>query len=110
MKYDPDKHHRRSIRLPGYDYSQPGAYFVTICAYQRQCIFGDVIDGQMRLNQYGAIVADEWQKSSIIRREIELDAWVVMPNHFHGIVIIENNVRANGNEYVGANGDAKLIL
>jgi hypothetical protein len=112
-----DKHHRRSIRLPGYDYSQPGAYFVTICAYQRQCLFGEIIDGQMRLNQYGAIVADEWQKSSIMRREIELDAWVVMPNHFHGIVIIENtirkcdrtganddHVRAN-NDHVGANND-----
>jgi putative transposase len=101
MKYDPDKHHRRSIRLPGYDYSQPGAYFVTICAYQRQCIFGEIIDGQMRLNQYGAIVADEWQKSSIIRREIELDAWVVMPNHFHGIVMIANDC-------VGANGRSPL--
>jgi putative transposase len=66
MKYERNIHHRRSLRLPGYDYSQPGAYFVTICAYQRQCLFGDVVDGQMRLNQYGAIVADEWQKSSII--------------------------------------------
>jgi putative transposase len=96
MKYDPNIHHRRSIRLPGYDYSQSGAYFVTICAYQRQCLFGDVVDGQIILNQYGAIVADEWQKSSVIRREIELDAWVVMPNHFHGIVIINNPVGANG--------------
>ena len=95
MKYDPDKHHRRSIRLPGYDYSQPGAYFVTICVDRRECLFGDVVDGQMRLNQYGEIVADEWQRSSVIRQEIELDAWVVMPNHFHGIVII-NPVGANG--------------
>ncbi len=55
MKYNPDQHHRRSLRLPGYDYSQPGAYFVTICAYQRQCIFGEIIDGQMVLNQYGAM-------------------------------------------------------
>jgi putative transposase len=109
MKYDPDKHHRRSLRLPGYDYSQPGAYFVTICAHQRQCIFGEIIDGQMRLNQYGVIVADEWQKSSIIRREIELDAWVVMPNHFHGIVVMKNFVPMNANDNVGANGDAKLM-
>ena len=107
MKYDPNKHHRRSIRLPGYDYSQPGAYFVTICAYQRQCMFGDIVDGQMRLNQYGAIVADEWQKSSTIRQEIELDEWVVMPNHFHGIVIINNPVGANDNP-VGANGRSPL--
>ena len=66
MKYNPDKHHRRSLRLPGYDYSQSRTYFVTICAYQRQCIFGDIVNGQMGLNQYGAIVADEWQKSALI--------------------------------------------
>ena len=96
MKYDPNKHHRRSIRLPGYDYSQSGAYFVTICVDRRRCLFGDVIDGQMRLNQYGAIVAEEWQRSSVIRQEIELDGWVVMPNHFHAIVIINNPVGANG--------------
>ena len=97
MKYDPNRHHRRSIRLPGYDYRQSGAYFVTICVDRRQCLFGNIVDGQMNLNQHGVIVADEWQKSSLIRQEIELDAWVVMPNHFLGIVIIENNnVRANG--------------
>ena len=101
MKYDPNKHHRRSIRLPGYDYRQSGAYFVTICACQRQCLFGDIIDGRMILNQYGMVVANEWQKSAVIRREIELDAWVVMPNHFHGIVIINNNP-------VGANGRSPL--
>jgi len=61
MKYDPNKHHRQSIRLPGYDYSQPGAYFVTICANRRQCLFGNVIDGRMVLNQYGVIVADTYQ-------------------------------------------------
>ncbi|MEO0014714.1 MAG: hypothetical protein RLZZ535_3103 [Cyanobacteriota bacterium] len=108
MKYDPDKHHRRSIRLPGYDYSQTGAYFVTICAYQRQCLFGEIIDGQMILNQYGAIVADEWQKSSIIRQEIELDGWVVMPNHFHGIVIIANTVGANGRSPVQNNAPVQM--
>ena len=91
MKYGANKHYRRSIRLKGYDYSQPGAYFVTICAYQRQCIFGTIIDEQMCLNQYGEIVADEWQKSSVIRQEIKLDRWVVMPNHFHGIVMITSN-------------------
>ena len=108
MKYDPDKHHRRSIRLPGYDYSQTGAYFVTICAYQRQCLFGDVVDGQMVLNQYGAIVEKKKKKSSIIRQEIELDEWVVMPNHFHGIVIIQNSVGKNRDRIVGANGRSPL--
>jgi REP element-mobilizing transposase RayT len=59
-------------------------------------LFGDIVDGRMVLNQYGMVVADEWQKSVLIRREIKLDIWVVMPNHFHGIVIINNNVGANG--------------
>jgi putative transposase len=92
MKYDPNIHHRRSIRLSGYDYSQAGAYFVTICVYQRQCLFGEIVDGRMILKQYGAIVAHEWQKSALIRQEIKLDAWVVMPNHFHGIAIITNQL------------------
>ena len=116
MKYDPNRHHRRSIRLKGYDYSQPGAYFVTICAFQRQCLFGEIVNGQMRLNQYGEIVAEQWQKSAVIRQEIELDTWVVMPNHFHGVVIINDGDRvvvrdvvgANGNDVVGANGRSPL--
>ena len=116
MKYNPNRHHRRSIRLPEYDYSQAGAYFVTICADRRQCIFGDVVDEQMVLNQYVVIIADRWRKSSVIRHEIELDTWVVMPNHFHGIVMINDGDRvvvrdvvgANGNDVVGANGRSPL--
>ena len=88
MNYDPAKHHRRSIRLPGYDYTRSGYYFVTICCYQRQCLFGDIVNGAMQLNQFGEIVQKEWLRSSIIRQEIELNEFVVMPNHFHGIVII----------------------
>lgn len=90
MKFNPDKHHRRSIRLKGYDYSRPGAYFVTICVHDRECLFGDISDGQMHLNEYGKIVQTEWLKSSEIRDEIELDAYQIMPNHFHGIVIIQD--------------------
>jgi putative transposase len=88
MPFDPQKHHRRSIRLKGYDYAQPGAYFITICTYQRQCWFGDIRDGRMHLNQIGKIVAQEWVRSSEIRPGIKLDEWVIMPNHLHGIVII----------------------
>lgn len=66
MQYDPAKHHRRSTRLPGYDYSQPGFYFVTICCYQRQRLFGEIVDGAMRLNQYGEIVEHEWLKSAVM--------------------------------------------
>jgi putative transposase len=89
MKYDPDKHHRRSIRLENYDYSQSGAYIVTICLFHcHECLFGDVVNGEMILNEYGKIVAEEWLKTPQIRPYIELDAYVVMPNHFHGILFI----------------------
>ena len=95
MTLDPEKHHRRSIRLRNYDYSQPGAYFVTICTYQKQPWFGEIKNGQMYLNQLGKIVADEWLKTCKIRPNFQLDEWVIMPNHFHGIVII--------NDYSGDN-------
>jgi putative transposase len=90
--YNPAIHHRRSIRLPDYDYSQPGAYFITICAYQHACLFGAIVDGEMRLNQYGKIVRNEWEKSALIRAEIKLGEFVIMPNHIHCIVkIIETD-------------------
>lgn len=88
MQYNPDLHHRSSIRLKGYDYSQPGAYFITICTHNRACLFGHIVNGAMVLNDVGKIVADEWMKSDEIRNEIELDEWVVMPNHMHAIVMI----------------------
>jgi len=87
-KYDPEKHHRRSIRLKEYDYSQTGAYFITICAYNKECIFGDVVDGKIILNQYGEIVKAEWLKTFDIRKNLILDKYIVMPNHFHGIIMI----------------------
>jgi REP element-mobilizing transposase RayT len=73
--------------LRGYDYSQAGAYFVTICTQNRACLFGEIRNGEMQLNDAGKFVVDEWVKMADTRNEIELDAWVVMPNHFHGIVI-----------------------
>jgi putative transposase len=102
MEFDPEVHHRRSIRLREFDYSQPGAYFVTLCASNKECLFGQVVDGQMRMNAIGEIVHEEWFRSGRIRLEIELDAFVVMPNHIHGIVRIvgAHGVRPN----VGANG------
>jgi len=88
MNYDAQKHHRRSIRLRGYDYSSPGAYFITICSHNKRFLFGNVVDGKMRRNDHGEIVQEEWFRSATIRKEIQLDAWMVMPNHVHGIVII----------------------
>lgn len=91
MKYDPAKHHRQSIRLKGYDYSSSGAYFITLCTHQRQCLFGKIVAGEMQLNLYGAIVAEEWQRTPEIRANFAIDVWIVMPNHFHGIVIIDHS-------------------
>ena len=103
MPYDPEKHHRRSIRLKGYDYSSAGAYFITLCTHHRECIFGEIMDGAMHLNPYGLIVASAWKQSSVIRQEIELDEWVVMPNHVHGIVVITHN-SSGVPDIAGANG------
>ena len=88
MKFHPQKHHRRSIRLPEYDYSQSGAYFVTTVTRGRECLFGDVKDGEMNLNDAGQIVWDVWNSLPARYPTITLGSAVVMPNHFHGIIII----------------------
>src|SRR5215210_6640299 len=88
MTYDSQKHHRRSIRLTGYDYSQAGAYFVTACAQDRACLFGEIVDGQMRLNEAGRMVLAEWNTLPDRFPAVELDEFVVMPNHVHGIITI----------------------
>ncbi|MCA1554299.1 MAG: hypothetical protein LC737_07975 [Chloroflexi bacterium] len=91
MKYDPFKYHRRSIRLRGYDYSQAGAYFVTICAQNRECLFGEVVDGEMELNDAGAMLVRWWDELPNKFPAVESDAFVVMPNHIHGIVVIADD-------------------
>jgi putative transposase len=95
MKYNSDRHHRRSIRLPGYDYSQPGVYFVTICSHQRECIFGAVLDRTMCLSQSGEIVEQCWSTLSNHFVFIDLDTHVVMPNHVHGIIMIKDYGQMN---------------
>jgi putative transposase len=93
MKYNPDVHHRKSIRLRGYDYSQTGAYFITICTYNRECLFGKIVPngrGAMHcaLTEIGNIANNEWLKTSEIRKNIQLDSFIVMPNHIHGIIVM----------------------
>jgi REP element-mobilizing transposase RayT len=88
MAYDSQKHQRRSIRLPGYDYSLAGAYFVTICTHERECLLGQVEDGAMLLSGYGRIVEQCWRALPHHFPGVELDAFVVMPNHVHGIIMI----------------------
>ena len=96
---------KNSLRLRGYDYSSIGAYFVTIVTWQREMFFGDVVDGEMVLNEMGAIVRDEWERTPQIRKEVESGAYVVMPNHFHGIVIINDSGDIST---VGATGRSPL--
>lgn len=86
MGFNKKIHHRKSIRLRGYDYSQPGAYFITICTHQRQLLFGDIVDGVMMLNVAGAMVEKYWREIPQHYPGIELNEHVIMPNHFHGIV------------------------
>lgn len=97
MPYDPEKHDRRSIRLKDYDYAQSGGYFVTICTQGWKCLFGKVVDEEMRLGQYGHMVQTCWEALPGRYTHIMLDAFVVMPNHMHGILIITDpNISAVG--------------
>ncbi|MBA4383096.1 MAG: transposase [Anaerolinea sp.] len=86
-------HHRRSIRLVGYDYASEGGYFITIVTHNRICLFGSVKDDEMRLNDFGRIVKKEWFNTAKLRPNIELleDEFVVMPNHVHGIIWINDD-------------------
>lgn len=87
--------HRRTLRLKGYDYSQAGAYFVTICVQDRVCLFGDVVDGNVRLNDAGRMVERWWLELNRKFAYVQSDAFVVMPNHIHGIIVIQSNVGAD---------------
>ncbi len=88
VTFDPDRHHRRSIRLHGFDYSQPGSYFLTVCTKDRALLFGTVVDGVMHLNDVGQIVESVWHAMPAIYPGVETDAFVVMPNHVHGILAL----------------------
>ena len=88
MPYDPERHHRRSVRLRGYDYSSPGKYFVTICVQHRERLYGEVINGEMKLNDAGLMVEKWWLELANKFPLIDLDEHVIMPNHLHGIIVI----------------------
>lgn len=87
-RYNPHIHHRRSIRLKGYDYSQAGLYFITVCVQNRECLFGRIANREMILNDAGTMVQNEWLKLPERFKNIRLHEYVVMPNHFHAILEI----------------------
>jgi putative transposase len=93
-KFDPKIHHRKSVRLRGYDYTQAGAYFVTIMTYRRDCLFGEILDGEMALNDFGNIADECWRFIPKHFPSAELGAHVVMPNHVHGIIVLNETVGA----------------
>jgi len=86
--------HRRSLRLKGFDYAQAGAYFVTMSARNRQCLFGNILDGQVALTRFGEVVREEWVRTATLRSSVTLDTFVVMPNHFHGIIVVTTDDEA----------------
>jgi len=89
--FNPKNHHRNSIRLKGYDYSQVGLYFITICTQYKECLFGNIKHDEMILNNAGLMVENEWLGLKKRYFHIELHEYVVMPNHFHGVIqILEN--------------------
>ncbi|MGC8879289.1 MAG: transposase [Anaerolineae bacterium] len=114
MKYDPERHHRRSIRLPGYDYTRPGVYFVTLVTHERQCLFGDIVGVgatcRVALNLWGEIARAEWFQTAVVRPYVVLheDEFVVMPNHVHGIIWIMDDAHrgaAANDEWNNNRGD-----
>jgi putative transposase len=101
VKFDSQKHHRRSIRLKGYDYSKAGAYFVTIVVWQREMIFGNVMNGKMMLNQCGQIVLNAWFDLPNHYRHVVLGAFIIMPNHAHGIIVLMDDDGRGGSSIIG---------
>jgi REP element-mobilizing transposase RayT len=89
MKYNPNIHHRRSIRLKGYDYSQTGLYFVTICCQDKICRFGKIENSEMILNDFGEIAHNEWVQLSEQYPHAFFDIFQIMPNHIHGIIALD---------------------
>ena len=89
MAYDPEKHHRRSIRIKHHDYSSPGWYFITICTKDRECLFGDVVHDKMELSQIGTMVEQCWLKIPDHFSTVGIVPFVIMPNHLHGIIEIQ---------------------
>src|SRR3989339_422573 len=91
LQSEPHHHHRRSIRLKGYDYSQTGFYFITVCVHDKNCLLGEIKDNNVILSEIGNIAHNNWIDIPNHFKNVQLDEFVVMPNHVHGIVIIDNN-------------------
>lgn len=87
----PATHRRRSLRLPRFDYTRQGAYFVTLCTRNRACLFGEIVNGEMRLNDVGSVAHRMWEEIPTHFPQVETDVWVVMPNHVHGVIVVADS-------------------
>ena len=94
MGYKPNIHHRKSIRLKGYDYSQAGLYFITICVQNRKCVFGQIKNDAMILNDFGMVANEQWGKLAERFINFGMDVFQIMPNHMQGIILLTQNVGA----------------
>ena len=83
------KYRIETTRLPWWDYSQAGWYYVTICTRDRQCVFGEIVDQRMIMSQFGEMVTEEWLRTEKVRPDVRMDEWILMPNHLHGIIVIQ---------------------
>ena len=99
---DAPKRQRRSIRLQGYDYTRQGAYFVTICTRNRACLLGDIVEGRMHLSEAGRLAQVAWEYLPHHYPHVQIDVWVIMPNHMHGIVILTKEQATDDDMRVGA--------
>lgn len=108
MGIEPEKYHRQSIRMKGYDYTLPGAYFVTLLSQNRVCLFGEVENGEIKLSKIGQLVIDCWYGIPKMFNNIELDEFVLMPNHLHGILLI-NEAPGKGEAFSDMNTSQHVL-
>lgn len=97
MRHKSPRPNRRSIRLRGYDYASPGAYFVTLCTQDRLCLFGEISEGEMHLNEIGHMIKRWWLSIPRKFEHVDIDAYVIMPNHLHGIIVIKSMIERQHN-------------
>ena len=109
-----NKYRVESARLPDYDYSSAGLYYVTICTKKMVRFFGEVINEKVNLSDIGKIVNKEWKKIELIRNYVSLDAYIIMPNHLHGIIIIEDQcdagVETHGHASLQSNNQNPIVI
>ncbi len=108
MTYNPALHNRHSIRLQGYDYSQSGVYFITICTYKKQTLFGEIVNADVKLNLVGQYAFHQWKMIPQRFPNVELGAFVIMPNHIHGIIMIRSG-KGEGSENEVMGGKKGLL-